>query len=71
LKLAAKLPLPAFVRLLRDGKEVAKSEDTTEFEFPVKEPGAYRLEAWLKLDEEFRPWLFANPIYVARDRDKP
>jgi hypothetical protein len=27
-------------------------------------PGAYRLEAWLELDGEFRPWIFANPIYV-------
>jgi hypothetical protein len=64
LKLAAKLPLPAFVRLLRHGAEVAKSEGKAEFEFAVKEPGAYRLEVWLKLDGELRPWIFANPIYV-------
>ena len=55
LKLTAKLPLPAYVRLLRHGKEVAKSEGKAEFEFAVKEPGAYRLEAWLKLDGELRP----------------
>jgi hypothetical protein len=30
----------------------------------VKEPGAYRLEAWLELDGELRPWIFANPVYV-------
>jgi hypothetical protein len=30
----------------------------------VTEVGAYRLEAWLKLDGELRPWIFANPIYV-------
>ena len=64
LKLTAKLPLPAYVRLLRHGKEVAKSEGKADFEFAVKEPGAYRLEAWLKLDGEWRPWIFANPIYV-------
>ena len=61
LKLTARLPLPAYVRLLRHGKEVAKSEGKAEFEFAVKEPGAYRLEAWLKLDGELRPWIFANP----------
>ncbi|MBN9120104.1 MAG: PHP domain-containing protein [Planctomycetes bacterium] len=64
LKLAAKLPLPAYVRLLQHGKEVARSEGKADFEFTVKEAGAYRLEAWLQLDGEWRPWIFANPIYV-------
>jgi hypothetical protein len=64
LKLTAKLPLPAYLRLLRYGKEVAKSEGKADFAFAVKEPGAYRLEAWLQLDGELRPWIFANPIYV-------
>jgi hypothetical protein len=64
LKLTAQLPLPAYVRLLRHGQEVAKSEGKAEFEFAVKEAGAYRLEAWLKLDGEFRPWILANPIYI-------
>jgi hypothetical protein len=64
LKLTAQLPLPAYVRLLRHGKEVAKTEGKTRFEFAVQEPGVYRLEAWLQLDGEYRPWIFANPIYV-------
>jgi hypothetical protein len=64
LKLSAKLPLPAYVRLLRQGEEVAKSEGKSEFEFAPKTPGVYRLEAWLRLDGELRPWIFANPIYV-------
>jgi hypothetical protein len=62
--LTAKLPLPTYVRLLRHGREVAKSEGKSEFEFAVTEPGAYRLEAWLRLDGEYRPWVFSNPIYV-------
>jgi hypothetical protein len=64
LKLTARLPLPAYLRLLRHGEEVATSEGKAEFEYAVKEPGAYRLEAWLKLDGEWRPWIFANPVYV-------
>jgi hypothetical protein len=64
LKLTARLPLPARVRLLRHGQEVAQSEGKAEFDCTVKEPGAYRLEAWLKLDGEWRPWIFANPVYV-------
>ncbi len=39
-------------------------EDTTTFEYAATEPGAYRLEAWLRLDDEWRPWLYSNPIYV-------
>lgn len=64
LTLTAKLPVPACVRLIRAGKEVVRVEEKAEFEFAVKEAGAYRLEAWLKLDGEYRPWLFGNPIYV-------
>jgi hypothetical protein len=64
LKLTARLPLPAYVRLLRYGQEVAKSEGKADLELAVKEAGAYRLEAWLRLDGEFRPWVFTNPIYV-------
>ncbi|MFO0877734.1 MAG: hypothetical protein U0840_10305 [Gemmataceae bacterium] len=64
LKLEAKLPVPALVRLLRHGKEVARSTGKADFSHAVTESGAYRLEAWLELDGELRPWLFSNPIYV-------
>jgi hypothetical protein len=64
LRLTARLPLPAYVRLLRHGREVARSEGKSEFEYAVSEPGAYRLEAWLELDGEWRPWIFSNPVYV-------
>jgi hypothetical protein len=64
LRLAARLPLPALVRLLRHGREVARAEGKAAFEYPVAEPGAYRLEAWLKLDGEWRPWVLSNPVYV-------
>jgi hypothetical protein len=49
LKLMARFPAPAYVRLLRHGVEVAKSESKAEFEYAVKETGVYRLEAFLKL----------------------
>lgn len=64
LKLSAKLPLPACVRLIRNGQEIAKAEGKADVDFDVREAGVYRLEAWLKLDGEWRPWVFANPIYV-------
>jgi hypothetical protein len=43
---------------------VTKSDGKAEFELAVKEAESYRLEAWLELDGAFRPWIFANPIYV-------
>jgi hypothetical protein len=63
-KLTAKFPVPAYVRLMRHGVEVAKSEGKPEFEFGVRETGVYRVEAFLMLDGEYRPWIYANPIYV-------
>ncbi len=64
LRLTARLPLPAYVRLLCHGREVARSEGRAEFGYAVGEPGAYRLEAWLELDGEWRPWIISNPVYV-------
>lgn len=63
-RLAVRLPIPAHVRLLRAGEEVATWEDRTAIEFTAREAGAYRIEAWLRLDGEPRPWLFSNPIYL-------
>src|SRR5262249_55944649 len=64
MKLAAKLPLPAYLRLIHNGKEVAKAESAADWDFTVKDPGVYRLEAWLPLGGEYRPWVLSNPIYV-------
>ncbi len=64
LQFTAKLPVRAHVRLLRNGEEIARPAGETNFVFAVKEPGVYRLEAWLKLDDELRPWIYSNPIYV-------
>ncbi len=64
LKLTAHLPLPAYLRLVRHGQEVAAAEGKAAFEYPLTEAGVYRLEAWLQLDGEWRPWVFSNPVYV-------
>jgi hypothetical protein len=64
LKLSAQFPLACQTRLLRNGVLVAETSGKDRMEFPVKEPGVYRLEAWLTVDGEPRPWIFANPIYV-------
>jgi hypothetical protein len=64
LKLSAQFPVACQTRLVRHGIQVAETANKDRVEFPVKEPGVYRLEAWLTLDGELRPWILANPIYV-------
>jgi len=64
LKFTAQFPVACQTRLLRNGVQIAETSGHDRAEFPVKEPGVYRLEAWLTLDGESRPWIFPNPIYV-------
>jgi acetyl esterase/lipase len=61
----ASLPIPAKLKLLRDGVVVAEAEDS-KIAYKPKEAGTYRLEAWLNVDGETRPWIFSNPIYVTK-----
>ncbi len=62
-RLRAAFPVPAKVKLIRDGSVVAEQEGSI-FTHEVKQPGAYRIEAWLSAGGEDRPWLFSNPVYV-------
>jgi hypothetical protein len=62
-KLVARLPVSCRIRLLNSGKVV--HETTGDFlEFSVVSPGVYRVEGWLDVAGERRPWLYSNPIYV-------
>ena len=64
MKLRAQFPVACQTRLLRNGVVIAETSGNDHAEFPMKESGVYRLEAWLTLDGESRPWIFANPIYI-------
>ena len=63
-KLTAMLPLAAKLKLIHNGKVVSEASGT-KLEHKAREPGYYRLEAWLEVDGELRPWIYSNPIYVA------
>jgi hypothetical protein len=63
LSLRAETPIPADLRLLRDGHEIARGSGTS-FEHPSDGPGVYRVEAWLTVDGEARPWIYSNPILM-------
>jgi hypothetical protein len=62
-KLVARFPVACHIRLLRNGKEVTELEGG-QLEYAAEGPGVYRVEGWLKLDGEDRPWIYSNPIYL-------
>lgn len=61
--LSARLPVPATIRLLRDNTVVAEARDW-KLDYVARDEGAYRLEAFLTVDGEERPWIFTNAINV-------
>ena len=63
LRLRAEAPLDGKFKLLRDG-EVVLEQTARSIEFNVDKPGNYRVEVWLTLAGEARPWILSNPIYV-------
>ena len=63
LELEIASPIPCVLRLLKDGKTVGKTEGRGLIH-RVEGPGVYRAEAWLRLLDTERLWLFTNPIYV-------
>ena len=58
----------AKLKLIRNG-EVVAVDQTASLSFEPKQPGSYRLEAWLTVDGEDRPWILSNPIYIADSRN--
>ncbi len=62
-KLQARFPMACHIRLLRNGKPVADLEGD-QLEYGVAAAGVYRVEGWLKVDGEERPWIYSNPIYA-------
>jgi hypothetical protein len=61
--LEARFPAPCRIRLLSGGKTVAEAR-SDRLEHKVPAPGVYRVEGWLELGGEQRPWIYSNPIYL-------
>ncbi|MFO0919382.1 MAG: hypothetical protein U0872_13860 [Planctomycetaceae bacterium] len=66
LKLAGAAPLPGTWKLIRNGEKITETSGSS-CEFPVTQQGVYRVEVWLKVADEFKPWILSNPVYVATD----
>ncbi len=61
--LTAVFPLECQMKLFKNG-QVVLEETARELAYPIEEPGVYRLESWLTVDDEDRAWIYANPVYV-------
>jgi hypothetical protein len=56
-------PLVCTLKLIQNGS-VIQTVQSDHLEFVPKSKGVYRVEAWLEVDGEQRPWIYANPIYI-------
>ncbi|RME36624.1 MAG: hypothetical protein D6793_05460 [Thermoflexia bacterium] len=55
-------PTPGSIRLLRNGRVVARAYGTR-LRFTTAEAGAYRVEVWKMFRGRLRGWIFSSPIY--------
>jgi acetyl esterase/lipase len=62
-RVVAMTPLPAQLKLIHEGQTVAQTNGTN-LTFRARKPGPYRLEAWLEVAGETRPWIYSNPVYL-------
>lgn len=63
LKLRVEASNTATIKLFRNGQPISESK-SSELNFDLKEPGIYRVELWLEIDGEMRPWIYSNQIRV-------
>jgi len=63
--LVARFPVPAKIRLSRDGKVVSEVTDSKLTYVPT-EPGEYSIEASLTVDGEERPWIRSGVIHLTK-----
>jgi hypothetical protein len=62
-RLHAKSPLPCRFTLLKDGSTAYQQEGRA-VDWTPPGPGKYRVEAELKVLDEWIPWVYANPIQL-------
>lgn len=67
--LQARLPQPAELRLIKDGKVIYQSSGMERLSYPVHEPGAYRIECYREYHGQQRGWIFSNPIFLTRGEE--
>lgn len=62
-RMLVQTPIPARIKLFHNG--ALKEEQTGSLtSFETKTAGTYRVEAWLAVAGEERPWIYSNPVYL-------
>jgi len=62
-ELIARLPIAAHLKLIHNGRIVLDATGPS-LTFTASHPGAYRLETWLPVDGEERPWIYSNSVFL-------
>jgi hypothetical protein len=62
--LQARTPLPAEIRLIKDGETIGTWKRHEICTHITNEPGVYRIEAYRSYLGRKRGWIYSNPIYV-------
>ncbi|MEP7272711.1 MAG: histidinol phosphatase [Acidobacteriota bacterium] len=63
LQLQIEAPGVGAIKLFHNGRIVGEAE-SDRMVFKVEAPGVYRVEIWLSVDGELRPWIYSNAIRV-------
>jgi hypothetical protein len=61
--LKAAFPAPCLIKLIYNGHTLNQFESDN-MRIAVSQPGVYRVEGWLSVDGELRPWIYSNPLYI-------
>lgn len=69
IELRVRAPGRARLRLLRDGRPVARANGDC-LDLVTHEPGVYRVEATRRYAGRERGWIYSNPIYVRGAQDR-
>jgi len=59
-----RLPQKTYCRFIKDGNLIKEWSDREICTYITKEPGVYRVEAYIPYKGKLRGWIFSNPIYV-------
>lgn len=70
MRIRIEAPMQGRIRLLNNG--FARTVGTGDMlEAGIMEPGVHRVEVWLEIGGELRPWIYGNPIYIRAPEPKP
>lgn len=62
--LQIRLPQANEMRLIKDGEALKSMTKRDTYSYHAKDPGVYRVEAYIQYKGKRRGWIFSNPIYV-------